>query len=130
MERLCATYWIRAEAADIEQRARALAIEQSVEMPLEAVRESRILDEVVARVASVEADGPDLFAVRLELATSNIGGDLAQLLNMAFGNCSLQPDVELIDLDVADAALPQLCGPRVGSHGLRALMSATPGRPL
>jgi ribulose-bisphosphate carboxylase large chain len=129
MDRLGAVYRVRAASADVERRAQALAVEQSVEMPLDAVRQPRILDEVVARVAAVEPIGPELFSVRLDLATLTVGGDLAQLLNMAFGNCSLQPDVELIDLDLEPAVLAHLTGPRLGIEGLRALTGAT-HRPL
>ena len=50
---LTATYAIDADAAHIDARAQALAIEQSVECPLEAVRDQRIRDEVVARVAEI-----------------------------------------------------------------------------
>src|SRR5215207_10619255 len=122
MEWLRATYLIRSSAAEIEARSAALAVEQSIEMPLDAVRQERIRAEVVARVAGIEAGGADAldrFTVQLDLATSTIGGDLAQLLNMAFGNCSLQPDVELVDLDVDHALFPQLAGPRLGVDGLR-----------
>src|SRR4051812_22798253 len=145
MEWLRATYLIRASAAEIDARSAALAVEQSVEMPLDAVRQERIRAEVVARVAGIEpvgADAPDRFTVQLDLATSTIGGEPAQLLNMAFGNCSLQPDVELLDLDLdfeiasgIDPAgrgplLPHLPGPRHGIDGLRRLVGAVERRAL
>jgi S-methyl-5-thioribulose 1-phosphate isomerase len=125
MEWLRATYLIRSTPAEIEARSAALAVEQSVEMPLDAVRQERIRREVVARVAGIEVvDGAaaDHFEIQLDLATSTIGGDLAQLLNMAFGNCSLQPDVQLVDLDLEPALLPHLRGPRFGVEGLRRLV--------
>jgi len=127
-ERLRATYLIRSAAADIETRSAALAVEQSVEMPLDAVRQPRILEHVVARVSGIEPAGPDRFTVQLDLATSTIGGNLTQLVNMAFGNCSLQRDVELVDLDLDPALLPDLGGPRHGIVGLRRLVGASDGR--
>ena len=145
MEWLRATYLIRSSVPEIEARSAALAVEQSVEMPLDAVRQERIRTEVVARVAGIEAagtDAPDRFTVQLDLATSTIGGDLAQLLNMAFGNCSLQPDVKLLDLhldtdldtdtdlDHGATLLPHLPGPRHGVDGLRRLVGATDRRAL
>jgi ribulose-bisphosphate carboxylase large chain len=133
MEWLRATYLIRSTPAEIEARSAALAVEQSVEMPLDAVRQAQIRDEVVARVAGIEPAGPaapDRFEVQLDLATSTIGGDLAQLLNMAFGNCSLQGDVELVDLDLDPALLPRQHGPRHGIEGLRRLVGAGDGRAL
>lgn len=151
MEWLRATYLIRSSADDIEARSAALAVEQSVEMPLDAVRQERIRAEVVARVAGIEPAGAgrdDRFLVHLDLAASTIGGDPAQLLNMAFGNCSLQPDVELLDLDLdldldlhpdldpdlgtggGQSLLPHLPGPRHGIDGLRRLTGATERRAL
>ena len=48
--RVVVTYRVIGERADIEARAEAIALEQSVELPLVAVREARVRDEVVARV--------------------------------------------------------------------------------
>ncbi|MEA3218132.1 MAG: S-methyl-5-thioribulose 1-phosphate isomerase, partial [Acidimicrobiia bacterium] len=126
MERLTATYLVRSPAATIDARARALAIEQSIEMPIEAVRQPHVLDEMLARVADIRVAEPDAFGaeqylVRLELATATIGGQLTQLLNMAFGNCSLQPDIMLVDLDLPPDLVTDVVGPRYGGAGLRAL---------
>jgi ribulose-bisphosphate carboxylase large chain len=135
MERLTATYLVRSPAATIDARARALAIEQSIEMPIEAVRQPHVLDEMLARVADIRVAEPDAFGaeqylVRLELATATIGGQLTQLLNMAFGNCSLQPDVMLVDLDLPPDLVTDVVGPRYGAAGLRALVGAPDTRPL
>jgi len=51
---LTATYLIASAPERIEERAEALAIEQSVECPPEAVHDARIRDEIVARVASID----------------------------------------------------------------------------
>ncbi len=51
--RLLATYRVECPAGEIEARARALAAEQSVEMPVDAIRDPRVLAEVVATVESI-----------------------------------------------------------------------------
>lgn len=129
MNRLQATYRVRCEAADIERRAAALAVEQSIEMPPAAVRDARLLDAVLGRVEAIAPDGPAHFRVRLGLALETTGGEAGQLMNMLFGNCSLQPEVELLDVDLPDAALARFGGPRFGIAGLRELCGA-PRRPL
>jgi ribulose-bisphosphate carboxylase large chain len=53
-ERLQAFYRIRADASAIEDRALGIAIEQSVEAPLAAVRDPRVLSDIVGRVAAIE----------------------------------------------------------------------------
>src|SRR5215210_3882288 len=96
-ERIIATYRITAPESESRTRAEALATEQSVEMPLSAIYEPRILEEIVAKVVDIRAHGAH-FEVDIGIAASTTGNDPAQLLNMLFGNCSLQPEVELLDV--------------------------------
>ncbi|HET6184626.1 MAG TPA: RuBisCO large subunit C-terminal-like domain-containing protein [Acetobacteraceae bacterium] len=121
MTRIIATYLVHATPAEIEARARAIAIEQSVEMPLEAIADDFILRGIVGEVQSIADRGGGVFAVRIGLAASTIGADAGQLFNMAFGNTSLQEDVVLADLNVPPGLFP---GPRVGIAGLRARTGA------
>jgi ribulose-bisphosphate carboxylase large chain len=57
------------------------------------------------------------------------GGELTQLLNMLFGNVSLQPGVRLLDFHLPASSLEGFAGPRFGVAGLRALVDV-PDRPL
>ena len=129
MSWLTATYLIESEPDRIEERAQALAIEQSVECPPEAVHDPRILNEIVARVASIEPAGERRFRVEVRIATETVGGETAQLINMIFGNCSLWDNVQFVDIDLPRALLSQFPGPRHGIEGIRALVDA-PQRPL
>ena len=124
-----AVYRLHVAPAQAAQRARLLAIEQSIEMPPEAVGEARVLDEVLARVERVEpqADGTSL--ARLQLACETVCEDAGQLMNMLFGNCSLQPDVELVDVEVPASLARAFGGPNLGIDGLRRLTGAV-ARPL
>ncbi|MEO6928425.1 MAG: RuBisCO large subunit C-terminal-like domain-containing protein [Casimicrobiaceae bacterium] len=116
-----ATYRVQAPASAIAARAQAIALEQSIELPLEAVTDVRVLREVVARVDDIAAVGPDAFDVTLQLAVETVGGEAGQLLNMLFGNVSLQQDVALIDVDFPPAMAAHFGGPRFGIGGLREL---------
>jgi ribulose-bisphosphate carboxylase large chain len=126
---LTATYLIESEPERIRERAEALAIEQSVECPLEAVRDPRIRDDVVARVASIEPAGERRYRVDVQIAVETIGGDTGQFINMVFGNCSLWDNVQFVGLDLPPALLARFPGPRHGVDGIRALAGA-PRRPL
>ena len=128
MERLLATYRIAAPAEHARARARALASEQSVEMPVEAIGDARVLREVLATVAAIRP-GDGAFEVDLALAPATTGHEASQLLNMLFGNCSLQPDVELVDVAFPDGYERSFPGPRFGIEGIRARAGAA-GRPL
>jgi ribulose-bisphosphate carboxylase large chain len=116
---LIARYRVRAEAGAIEQRARAIAVEQSVEMPVTAIREAAIRAEIAGEVASIADNGDGTFEVELALASETAGDDAGQLLNMLFGNSSLQDDVVLVDFALPDGLLAKFEGPRQGLAGLR-----------
>ena len=120
MSRFTATYRDRAETRSIEARARAIAVEQSVEMPLEAIDDQHILRDIVGAVASIEDRGDGVFDVRIALSAATVGEDAGQFLNMAFGNTSLHDDVVLVDID---GQLP-FAGPHHGIDGLRQRVGA------
>lgn len=119
------TYRIACAAGDIERRATAIAIEQSIEMPLAGVRQQRVRDAVVGQVLDLRADGPDHYLAIVGLALETTGFEAGQLMNMLFGNSSLHPDVTLLDVSLPDAALAAFGGPRFGLAGLRGRL----GRP-
>ena len=127
--RIDVVYRLHVAAGQAEHRARLLAVEQSIEMPPEAVDDRRVLDQVLARVERVEAQADGTSLARLQLAAETVGDDAGQLMNMLFGNCSLQPDVELADVELPDAMAQRFGGPNLGIDGLRRLTAAV-GRPL
>lgn len=121
---LTARYLIEAPPDAIEARAEALAIEQSVECPPEAIHDAYVRENIVARVAAIERVGPNEHRVDVRIALETVGGETAQLINMIFGNCSLWDDVQLLDVDLPPALLALFDGPRHGIAGIRALLDA------
>ena len=119
MERILATYRITASESESRVRAEALATEQSVEMPLQAIGDDRVLKEIVASVESIRPHA-GYFDVVLGIAPSTTGPEPSQLMNMLFGNCSLQPEVELIDVRFPPGYEKHFPGPRFGLEGIRA----------
>ncbi len=124
-----AVYRLHVPAEDAPRRARALALEQSIEMPAEAVLDASVLERVAARVDRIETLADDSSLAHLALAAETVGDEPGQLMNMLFGNSALLPDVELVDVEVPEALARRFGGPNLGSAGLRALVGAT-GRPL
>ncbi len=123
MSRLLAKYLVRCPAAEVEARARALATEQSVEMPVDAITDRRVLDEIVGTVESIRPAG-DAFEVVVGLGAATTGGEASQLMNMLFGNCSLQPEVSLLDVEFPAGFEKTFPGPRFGIAGIRTLLEA------
>jgi len=93
---------VRGDAASIEARALAIAVEQSVEMPLAAIDEPAVLSDIVGTVEAIEDLGGGMFSVRIGLALATIGDDPGQFLNMLFGNTSLHDDVILRDAEIPE----------------------------
>src|SRR5512143_1713301 len=122
-------YRVRSPAAAIDARARAIALEQSVEAPLDAVVDARVLAEVVARVEDVAPVAADEYAVTIRIAVETTGFEAGQLLSMLFGNSSLHDDVALLDARIPASVARRFGGPRFGIAGLRAL-TGVHGRPL
>jgi ribulose-bisphosphate carboxylase large chain len=124
-----AIYRVESDARSIEERACAIAVEQSVEMPVSAIDDDFVRAEIVGRVLDISEIESGRFEVRIGLAGETVGKDPGQLLNMLFGNISLHNDILLHDADFSDALAESFGGPRHGLSGLRARAGAS-GRAL
>src|ERR1700680_828751 len=119
-----AVYRVRSDASSIADRARAIAIEQSVEMPVSAIEDDYILSNLVGRVVGIERRDAGTFEVRIALAAETVGQDPGQLINMLFGNTSIHDDVVLHDAEIPAELIKSFGGPRHGLHGLRQKVGA------
>ena len=122
--RIEAIYHVRSDAPGIEARALAIAVEQSVEMPLAAVTDDFVRSRIVGHVEAVTEKARGLFEVRISLASETVGDDPGQLINMLFGNTSLHEDVVLHDVELPAELAGQFGGPRHGLAGLRERVGA------
>jgi ribulose-bisphosphate carboxylase large chain len=123
-----ATYAIAPRAGSPASVARAIAYEQTVELPESLVTDPAILDAVVGRVGAVWADS-DQHHARIDYPASLCDGHLPQLLNLLFGNVSFYPGVRLVGLELPDDVLARITGPRLGVEGLRTVLGVY-DRPL
>jgi ribulose-bisphosphate carboxylase large chain len=114
-------YRLRVDPSGLDARVEALLLEQTVEMGRAALRTAHGRETFVGRVIAAEPAGDGEFLVVLGQPAEAAAGDPAQLLNVLFGNCSLQADVELEDVRVPATLVRMLCGPRFGTAGLRRL---------
>lgn len=123
MSRLGVRYELRlGPGVDAERRALHLAREQTVEIPEGVVAASREAASV-GRVERV-AGGDGRFEVEISYPAAAVGDDLPQLLNVLWGNVSLQRDVRVVAVDWPADLLVSLPGPAFGVEGLRALAGA------
>ena len=126
-----AVYRVTGHGDPAAERARAIAWEQTVELPEGRVADQAIVAEVVGRVRTVEPDPeiPGTSRATIEYASDLACGQLPQLVNLLFGNVSIYPGVRLVDVRLPEALLAHFPGPRFGVEGLRRL-TGVHGRPL
>src|SRR6218665_1005049 len=65
--RLTAIYHVTESADRIAARAEGIAVEQSVEMPVSAINDRGVLENIVGRVEDIADLGNGTFAVRIGL---------------------------------------------------------------
>ncbi|MDE2134158.1 MAG: ribulose 1,5-bisphosphate carboxylase [Alphaproteobacteria bacterium] len=118
-------YRVRSDAKSIASRAKGIAVEQSVEMPVEPIDDPFVLDEILGRVEDIADIGNGLFDVRIGLASITTGFEAGQLLNMIIGNTSMQDDVTLVDASFPEEFVVAFHGPNHGLAGLRARVKAS-----
>jgi ribulose-bisphosphate carboxylase large chain len=129
MSAVTATYRLRAPEEHVGRRAEQLRLEQTVELPRAAVPEGFVSDEILPEIVSIDPEEPGRHRIVLRFSAASLADDVAQLLNVLFGNSSLQPDLSLIDLELSPSLTTVFGGPRFGVDGLRGLTGVR-GRPL
>lgn len=127
--RLVATYDLVGSPEAARLRAESIAVEQTIEFPADLVADDDIRGHIVGRIEALNQVDDSRWRARISYAVETTGGELPQLLNVLFGNCSFFPRVRLVGLDLPPEQLATLPGPRFGIGGLRRLFDA-PARPL
>lgn len=127
-DRFVVTYRIFA-ATEAEARARAqdVALEQTVEIPRDVVPAGYIEDVVLGRVEAVVAEGDGTWMARISYAPDAAGHELPQLLNVIFGNSSIQTGLKVAGLDLGSTMTARFPGARFGIEGLRRLTGRKTG---
>jgi ribulose-bisphosphate carboxylase large chain len=123
MARFSVTYWIgAADEAEARQRALDIAVEQTVEIPRDAVPVGYVEDEILGRVESIAPAGDERggFLAIISYSDDDVGGDFLQLLNIVFGNSSIKTNIRVEDMSLTADIVAMCTGPRFGIDGLRA----------
>jgi ribulose-bisphosphate carboxylase large chain len=109
-------------------RAAHLAREQTVEIP-EGVAAREVEARSIGRVESVVDRADGRFEATIAYPVESTGRELPQLLNVLWGNVSLQSGVRVEAIDWPAELVAAFRGPAFGVDGVRALCRAH-GRPL
>jgi len=112
------TYHISGNSLEqAEDKARKLCVEQTVEMPVEAVP-GRIQTGYLSKIQSITHIDENCFELIVKCPLPSAGTEISQIINIIYGNISLTPGIKLMDIDWTNLTnLVQ--GPRFGIEGIR-----------
>lgn len=128
-ERIDAHYVLTCDASDVAARARAICVEQTVEFPEALISRDDIRRQIIGEVAEITSADDGHFAVHIRYPVEAAGAELTQLINLLFGNVSLEPGVRLVSVELPPVMAGHWRGPRLGIRGLRRLLGID-DRPL
>ncbi|MFI5401461.1 MAG: RuBisCO large subunit C-terminal-like domain-containing protein [Planctomycetota bacterium] len=116
-----------AVTSEPEKLARAIAIEQTVEVP-ESLIDERTDREIVGTVEGTDPLPDGRFALRIAFSPDLVH-NLPDLLSLLYGNVSMMEGVRLAELSLPPDVLGRFKGPNFGIAGVRELLGVH-GRPL
>lgn len=127
--RIRATYLLACpDGEDPRQKTRDVAWEQTVELPPGSVS-ARVEERAVGRIEALQRMGGSRWRAVISYPYEACGDDLAQLLNLLWGNVSLKSGILLDELELPARILDELGGPAFGIEGVRRV-SGIAKRPL
>jgi ribulose 1,5-bisphosphate carboxylase large subunit-like protein len=106
-QRIQAVYRVPGGPGEADRLARAIAYEQTVELPDALITAPEIVANVVGAVTAVAPD-PEIEGtsrVTIDYAAALASGQIPQLLNLLFGNVSIYPGVRLLDIRLPEEFL-------------------------
>ena len=126
--RFTATYQITAsDYNEAKKLAFGVAVEQTVECPYELVENTPIGDTIVGQIEEIKKGAPGTFNATISYEPDAVGSEFTELLNMLFGNTSLQPGIRLMSFELPDFMYNDFPGPRFGRNGIRDLCGVKTG---
>lgn len=118
--RFTVTYRVFATSLDhASERAAGIALEQTVEIPRDVVPKGYIEDTILGKVEKVSAEAEGQYLTTISYSPDSVGTDLAQLLNVMFGNSSIQKGIKVVDFELCNELQQLFPGPAFGIAGLR-----------
>ena len=129
-EPLRVIYHLRcADGESPDRKAREIAYEQTLELPVGCTPAA--VEEVFAgAVENIEPLPDGRFEAVIRYDPRVVGDEVPQLVNVLFGNISMQRGIRVVRVDWPPRLLRALGGPRHGIAGLRALARVGEGRPM
>ena len=104
---------------EASQRAEAISLEQTVEIPRDVVPSGYIEDVILGRIENISYETEGQFIVTMSYSPDSVGTELPQLLNVIFGNSSIQRGLKVLSLDLGTELTKRFPGAKFGITGVR-----------
>jgi len=112
------TYHITGNSLEeAEDKAGKLCVEQTVEMPVEAVP-GRIQTGYLSKIDSIIEIDENRFELIVKCPLPSAGTEISQFINIVYGNISLTPGIKLMNIDWTSLT-DNVQGPNFGIAGIR-----------
>lgn len=131
MSAIQVVYHVACSESEIKAQARAIAVEQTVEVPEVLLSDPYIRDHIVGRVEAITPVAHNVFSVAIAYNPALACKQLPQLLNLLYGNISIKTNIRMVDLKLPDSLLKRFRRPELRAGGPAALaggLSAAPAR--
>lgn len=99
--------------------AHGIAVEQTIEYPYELVVGTWFADEMTGLVEDISPTVPGKWKAKISYPSEPVRGEFLELLNMLYGNSSLQPGIRLLDFNLTPELFEEYPGAKFGIAGLR-----------
>ncbi len=127
-DRIRATFLLSCSPGEASDKARFIAVEQTVEIP-EGCFSEAVENRIVGQIEELAPETDGRFRVVISYHPRVVGREFGQLVNLLFGNISLSQGIQLVDIEWPQEILECFAGPAYGIPGLRTLCGV-PDRPL
>lgn len=109
---------------NIEDYARDIAIEQTVEIPSGCIPEAHFNEGIIGNIEEIQLidESRSIYEVTISYRSDIVGSSIPQLLNVLFGNISLHNNIKLVDLSLPQLMHDKFPGPGKGIDGIREIL--------
>jgi ribulose-bisphosphate carboxylase large chain len=128
IKRFSVIYSLTGAEKDAMQKAKDICVEQTIEFPVDLVKNEYIKSNIVGRVESFKKSGKKHIA-EISYLNDTAGGEFTQFLNVVFGNSSIKPGIRVEKIIPSKEIFNIVKGPRFGAAGIRGLTGVY-NRPL
>lgn len=118
-DRIIVTYQLNGKPDEAPKRADEISVEQTIEFPKDLVDDGDIRTKIIGHVEECSLIDSETTRVKISYAWDLCADELPQLMNVIFGNISIQPGIKVVNLQLPEIAKEKFPGPSFGIEGIR-----------